>query len=220
MLMTVTFRPPSTTGVDDDVTPFIAVSILAIVSIDAMPSPRWSSASTSFDGLYPTPPPSWYTSARIEDVPVTIDAVGTVQALNTVTIRTQVDGRLLRLAFTEGQDVRKGDICVQVFEDLKRETGFVGLEAFYSGCRSGSGTDGRGCRCWFVEDRCHCPAAAQLFEAENLAVRLDHQAQTMQKVRHRKIDLRREVPVRRQSNREIGGPFRNETHCINRRGVD
>lgn len=51
---------------------------------------------------------------RLEDVPVTIDAVGTVQALNTVTIRTQVDGRLLRLTFTEGQDVRKGDILAEI----------------------------------------------------------------------------------------------------------
>jgi len=51
---------------------------------------------------------------RLNDVPVTIDAVGTVQALNTVTIRTQVDGRLLRLAFTEGQDVRKGDILAEI----------------------------------------------------------------------------------------------------------
>jgi multidrug efflux system membrane fusion protein len=51
---------------------------------------------------------------RLDDVPVTIDAVGTVQALNTVTIRTQVDGRLLRLTFTEGQDVRKGDILAEI----------------------------------------------------------------------------------------------------------
>ena len=42
------------------------------------------------------------------DVPVTIDAVGTVQALNTVTIRTQVDGRLLKLAFTEGAGREEG----------------------------------------------------------------------------------------------------------------
>lgn len=52
--------------------------------------------------------------ARVQDVPVTIDAVGTVQALNTVTIRTQVDGRLLRLAFTEGQDVKKGDVLAEI----------------------------------------------------------------------------------------------------------
>ncbi|MGD9658675.1 MAG: efflux RND transporter periplasmic adaptor subunit [Methylocystis sp.] len=57
---------------------------------------------------------------RVDDVPVTIDAVGTVQALNTVTIRTQVDGRLLRLAFTEGQDVRKGDILAEIDPALYR----------------------------------------------------------------------------------------------------
>ena len=54
------------------------------------------------------------TRARIADVPVTIDAVGTVQALNTVTIRTQVDGRLMRLAFTEGQDVQKDDVIAEI----------------------------------------------------------------------------------------------------------
>lgn len=52
--------------------------------------------------------------SRVQDVPVTIDAVGTVQALNTVTIRTQVDGRLLHLAFTEGQDVKKGDVLAEI----------------------------------------------------------------------------------------------------------
>jgi len=49
---------------------------------------------------------------------VTIDAVGTVQALNTVTIRTQVDGRLLHLAFTEGQDVKKGDVLAEIDPSL------------------------------------------------------------------------------------------------------
>jgi multidrug efflux system membrane fusion protein len=54
------------------------------------------------------------TRARIADVPVTIDAVGTVQALNTVTIRTQVDGRLIQLNFQEGQEVRKDDILALI----------------------------------------------------------------------------------------------------------
>ncbi|WP_442754926.1 efflux RND transporter periplasmic adaptor subunit [Methylocystis sp. JAN1] len=53
-------------------------------------------------------------TARVQDVPVTIDAVGTVQALNTVTIRTQVDGRLIQLGFTEGQEVKKGDILAEI----------------------------------------------------------------------------------------------------------
>ncbi|MGJ0506299.1 MAG: efflux RND transporter periplasmic adaptor subunit [Methylocystis sp.] len=55
---------------------------------------------------------------RVQDMPVTIDAVGTVQALNTVTIRTQVDGRLLNLAFTEGQDVKKGDVLAEIDPSL------------------------------------------------------------------------------------------------------
>jgi multidrug efflux system membrane fusion protein len=51
---------------------------------------------------------------RVADVPVTIDAVGTVQALNTVTVRTQVDGRLVKLAFEEGQEVKKDDIVALI----------------------------------------------------------------------------------------------------------
>jgi multidrug efflux system membrane fusion protein len=51
---------------------------------------------------------------RVTDVPVTIDAVGTVQALNTVTIRTQVDGRLIQLNFQEGQEVRKDDVLALI----------------------------------------------------------------------------------------------------------
>jgi len=54
------------------------------------------------------------TPARVADVPVTIDAVGTAQALNTVTVRTQVDGRLIKLAFEEGQNVKKGDIVALI----------------------------------------------------------------------------------------------------------
>ena len=60
------------------------------------------------------PIPVIATAARRGDVPVTADAVGTIQALNTVTVRTQVDGRLLEIAFKDGQDVKKGDILAKV----------------------------------------------------------------------------------------------------------
>ena len=58
--------------------------------------------------------------AQTLDVPVSLDAVGTVQALNTVTIRPQVDGRLIRLAFNEGQDVRKDDVIAEIDPALYR----------------------------------------------------------------------------------------------------
>jgi len=56
--------------------------------------------------------------ARAQDVPVTIDAIGTVQALNTATIRTQVDGRLVALRVTEGEDVKRGEIVAEIEPNL------------------------------------------------------------------------------------------------------
>jgi multidrug efflux system membrane fusion protein len=52
--------------------------------------------------------------ARYEDVPDTVDAVGTVLALSTVTVRPQVDGKLLELDFKDGQDVKKGDVLARI----------------------------------------------------------------------------------------------------------
>ena len=59
-------------------------------------------------------PPVLTAVARRLDVPVTLDAVGTVQALNTVVVRAQVDGKLIELDFTDGQDVKKGDILARI----------------------------------------------------------------------------------------------------------
>ncbi|WP_375458607.1 efflux RND transporter periplasmic adaptor subunit [uncultured Enterovirga sp.] len=52
--------------------------------------------------------------SRVEDVPVTLEAVGTAQALNTVTVRSQVDGKLLDIAYREGQDVKRGDVIARI----------------------------------------------------------------------------------------------------------
>jgi multidrug efflux system membrane fusion protein len=51
---------------------------------------------------------------RIQDVPVYLEGVGSVRALNTVTVRPQVDGKLITVNFTEGQDVQKGDVLGEI----------------------------------------------------------------------------------------------------------
>ncbi|MBE0704625.1 MAG: efflux RND transporter periplasmic adaptor subunit [Afipia sp.] len=51
---------------------------------------------------------------KVEDVPVYLDGVGQVRALNTVTVRTQVDGKLLKVNFIEGQDVKAGDVLAEI----------------------------------------------------------------------------------------------------------
>jgi len=47
-------------------------------------------------------------------VPVQIRAIGNVQAYSTVTVKAKVGGELVRVHFTEGQDVRKGDLLFTI----------------------------------------------------------------------------------------------------------
>ena len=49
-----------------------------------------------------------------KDVPVYLDGLGTVQAYNTVTIRSRVDGELVEWAVKEGQEVRAGDVLARL----------------------------------------------------------------------------------------------------------
>jgi multidrug efflux system membrane fusion protein len=49
-----------------------------------------------------------------KDVPIYLDGLGTVQAFNTVTVHSRVDGQLEQVLFTEGQDVKTGDLLVVV----------------------------------------------------------------------------------------------------------
>src|SRR5882762_4719602 len=60
------------------------------------------------------PVPVLAAEAQRADVPVYLNAVGTVKALNTVTVRPQVDGKLLSVNYTEGQDVKKGDVLARI----------------------------------------------------------------------------------------------------------
>jgi multidrug efflux system membrane fusion protein len=52
--------------------------------------------------------------ARVADVPVHLNGVGTAKARNTVTVRPQVDGRIIAIKFREGQDVKRGDVLALI----------------------------------------------------------------------------------------------------------
>ena len=53
-------------------------------------------------------------AAKVADYPVFIEGLGQVQAENTVTVRTRVDGQIVKIAFAEGQTVKAGDLLAQV----------------------------------------------------------------------------------------------------------
>jgi multidrug efflux system membrane fusion protein len=60
------------------------------------------------------PVPVLANPATRADVPVYLEAVGTARALNIVTVRPQVDGKLITINFKEGQDVKKGDVLARI----------------------------------------------------------------------------------------------------------
>lgn len=79
-----------------------------------MPAAHQQTHGRRFGGGGNAPVPVLVAQAKRADVPVYLDAVGTVQAENTVTVRPQVDGKLLSVTFKEGQDVKKGDVLARI----------------------------------------------------------------------------------------------------------
>ena len=52
--------------------------------------------------------------AAVHDVPIYSHALGTVQALNTVAIRAQVNGQIVSINFRQGQEVHQGDVLAKI----------------------------------------------------------------------------------------------------------
>ena len=53
-------------------------------------------------------------TVAVADVPVLLNAIGAVQAYNMVTIKSRVDGQIVKVEFTEGQDVKAGAPLLQI----------------------------------------------------------------------------------------------------------
>jgi membrane fusion protein, multidrug efflux system len=62
----------------------------------------------------PTAVPVTAARATIADVPITESGIGTVQAFNSVLIRTHVDGTLMQVPVAEGQHVKPGDLIAVI----------------------------------------------------------------------------------------------------------
>jgi multidrug efflux system membrane fusion protein len=60
------------------------------------------------------PAPVLVATAKTSDVPIYLDAVGNTKALNTVTVRPQVAGQIMKIGFREGQDVERGFVLAEI----------------------------------------------------------------------------------------------------------
>lgn len=65
-------------------------------------------------GDHDGPVPVAIAAVSRRDLPIYLDGLGTVQAFNTVTVRPQVSGQLISVAFQEGQEVNKGELLAQI----------------------------------------------------------------------------------------------------------
>ena len=53
-------------------------------------------------------------TVEAKDVPVILNGIGSVQAYNMVTIKTRIDGQIMKVAFTEGEEVKAGDPLIEI----------------------------------------------------------------------------------------------------------
>ncbi|MFN8009974.1 MAG: MdtA/MuxA family multidrug efflux RND transporter periplasmic adaptor subunit [Holophagaceae bacterium] len=84
--------------------------ILAVVAVRACRSGTRGAG----DARAARPVPVVVAPVRVADFQVRLSGLGTVTPLNTVTVRSRVDGQILRVAFTEGQFVHEGDLLVEI----------------------------------------------------------------------------------------------------------
>ena len=98
----------------------VAVLVVAVMGVRLMGGKKGDAAGPAAEGRQGGDPanagpvPVTVIDAVRQDVPVYASALGTVAAMNTVTVSPQVGGQLISLNFKEGQEVKKGDLLAQI----------------------------------------------------------------------------------------------------------
>lgn len=92
-----------------------AVAVLAVAAVMvvwlAAPGDRVPQAAAQM------PPPAVPVTAgivRARDMPVYLNGIGTVEAYNEVAVKSRADGQIVKIAFTEGQEVKAGEPLIEI----------------------------------------------------------------------------------------------------------
>lgn len=90
-----------------------AIAIVVVAGGSLLIADKWVQ-KPALAATAPISIPVQIAPVRQSDVPIYLSGLGTVQAYNTVTVKTQVDGQLQSVLFTEGQEVKKGDLLAVI----------------------------------------------------------------------------------------------------------
>jgi len=92
---------------------FFIVFLLSVAACHTSSSDAPSSRGGGRSGGPAVVPVAVATATR-QDVPILLTGLGSVQAYNTVTLRTRIDGQIMAVYFREGQDVHKGQVLALI----------------------------------------------------------------------------------------------------------
>ncbi len=93
----------------------VAAAGIAVVAVPQIRGSLWPEVKAA-DAPPPPAPGIPVSVGKVEakDMPVLLSGIGTVQAYNTVTIKSRVDGQLVKVNFQEGQEVKAGDPLIEI----------------------------------------------------------------------------------------------------------
>ena len=89
---------------------YVGWHYFATIKADAAVDPKTTAGQATVRAAIPV------TVARVQksDFPVYLNGLGTVQPYDTVTVRSRVDGQIIKVAFRQGQMVKEGDTLLQI----------------------------------------------------------------------------------------------------------
>jgi len=94
----------------------VLVMVAALVGavVGAARQLGWYATQASAPRAAPPAVPVRAAPVKRQDVPIVLSGLGTVQAFNSVLVKSRVDGQIIKIDFTEGQNVRAGDVLVEI----------------------------------------------------------------------------------------------------------